>query len=189
VTQQHSKYIVHGIVGVILLLLVWRIYWNRPTIIIGTGPVNELEIGPDSVTITLNPGVTVGQAVDLEVFEGFTFETSGYKAEQTLGPSDKWQEEGEASYNEYIRPRGRLRFYQAPEYGEEGWIVGMADWVQALPNELLADHFFCKDIAKHLDLSRQTQKVYISVPAERCTMTVHLDGNRVARIAWLPHCP
>ena len=108
--------------------------------------------------------------------EGFTFETSQHEAEESLGPADRWEKEGESSYNEYIRPWGRLRFYEAPEYAEEGGIVGMANWIEALPNELFADHFFSKHVAEHLDPSQQSQKVYIPVPEERCYMTVYLNG-------------
>lgn len=186
-SDKRSQNIVRGVVAAAVLLLCWRIYSNWPTTIKGTGPVSKIELSSDSVSVTLNEDSIVSDVANMRVFEGFSFDTFGYDAEEVLGQSDKWKKEGDASFNEYIRPMGRLRFYEAPEYGQEGGIEGMTHWVVAIPNQLFADQFFNKAVAKHLDLSQTTQKFYIPVPAQRCYISVTLDGPQVSTIAWLPH--
>ena len=68
-TQKRSKYIVAGMFAAIAVFLGWRIIWNWPVNIKGTGPVNELEIRRDSVSVKLNQGATVARVVDLNTLE------------------------------------------------------------------------------------------------------------------------
>lgn len=187
VSDIQSKNIVRGVVATVVLLLCWRVYSHWPTTIKGTGPVSQLKLRPDSVSVALKEDTTASEIANMRVFERFSFDTSAYEAEESLGDPDKWGKEGDATFNEYIRPMGRLRFYEAPRYGEQGGIEDVTNWVEAVPNQLFADQFFDKAIAKHLDLSKKTQKVYIPVPSQRCYMSVTLDSSRVSRIAWLPH--
>lgn len=153
-------------------------FGNSATSIDGTGPIDEVEVRRSSVKIKLNPGVTASQVVDLRIFERFTFDSSQSEAEEKWGPADKFESDRAAMYSEYIRPQGRIQFYLSRDF---------VQWIEVIPNDLFADHFLSRHIAKHLDLSLQSQSVYIPIPYQQSYMTVYLSGKRISRVAWLPN--
>jgi hypothetical protein len=152
----------------------------------GSGPIDHLEFRSDYVSVALKRGVTTNEIADTKVFDGFNPNNSSFDIEEKLGGSDNWVNERETSYNEYVRPNGRLRFYSDFIRGDENESSHEARWIELIPNQLLVDKFLTKDIAKHLDLSRANQTVYIRNETDGTYLTSYLVRNRVVRIAWLP---
>lgn len=180
----YSRFLKPGIISLIVLIIGIRIFLYWPTVVPGSGSIDRLEFRRNDVSVKLKKGVATNEIANTKVFDGFTPNYSSTDIEERLGQSDNWVSERGASYNEYVRPNGRLRFYSEFIRGGEREQSYEARWIELIPNQLLVDKFLNKDIAKHLDLSRATQVVYIRNETDGTYLTTYLGGNRVVKIFW-----